>query len=264
MSTVLIGDDDESVCESLRRLFAANGIATDVARSGHESIVRARTPEVRLLVIDCRLPDMTGVEVVRALRADGVHLPFILITGYATIPLAVEAMQLGAVHVVEKPVRFAHLLTVVRRVVDSPHLLAPTNLRGASATERWARWVIAAVDSPRDLKTLGGWARLVGVGYSSLREGCYLVGVQPHDARDFARALRIAARVSSGYETLDELVDVSDRRSLNAFCDRASLVFGGSPPNDTLKTFWREQKLIPDDNRGFVAVRELFRQGDRG
>ena len=117
--------------------------------------------------------------------------------------------------------------------------------------------MLKAVDSPEDPKTLSAWARCAGVSYTTLREACYLLGIQPEDARDFARALRVVVAVSRTRGKLTTLLDTSDRRSLRAFCQRT----GVAPTSQvvTLDEFLRNQMLIPRDNEGLMALEQALK-----
>ena len=126
-----------------------------------------------------------------------------------------------------------------------------------SSSTRWAAYVMRAVESPEDFKTLSAWARRAGVSYTTLREGSYLLGIQPEDARDFARALRVVVGLSRG-SNLVALLDTSDRRSLRAFCLRAGLS-PATPQAMTVRAFLRGQTLIARENEGLKAVEQALK-----
>jgi hypothetical protein len=121
---------------------------------------------------------------------------------------------------------------------------------GASATQRFARFVLRGAMSAHDPKTLSQWAQHAGVSYTSLRELCYLISIPPRNARDFVRALRVVLCARSGLELI-ALLDVSDKRSLARFCARTALNLD-SPT--ALDEFFAQQKLIAIDH---PAIREL-------
>src|SRR5262249_12454453 len=82
--------------------------------------------------------------------------------------------------------------------------------------------------------------------------------IQPHDARDFTRALRVVLKLSVSGARLTTLLDVSDRRSVNWFCQRAGLAVDEPSHIISLETFLNHQTLIPPDNEGLVAVRQAL------
>jgi two-component system CheB/CheR fusion protein len=115
-STVFVVDDDAAVREATRDLLGENGYAVEVFADG-EAFLRADRPEGCLLV-DARMPGMSGLELIERLRANGVALPTIVITGSGDVPMAVEAMKAGAVDFVEKPIGHVELLASIERALD--------------------------------------------------------------------------------------------------------------------------------------------------
>src|SRR5690606_27782195 len=93
----------------------------------------------------------------------------------------------------------------------------------ASAADRWARFVLKVCESEGDLKTLKQWADFANVSYSSLRESCWLVGVRPRDARDFARVLRAVVKACERGCDPGVLLDVSDRRTLHLLLEKSGI-----------------------------------------
>ena len=186
----------------------------------------------------------------------------ILYTGFGSIRDAVLATKLGAEDYLEWPIEPDLILATVRNALkiastlQTPPLFAKTESPVSSST-RWAAYVLKAVESPEDFKTLSAWARQAGVSYTTLREGSYLLGIQPEDARDFARALRVVVGLSRGLNLM-ALLDTSDRRSLRAFCLRVGLS-PAKPQATTVRAFLRGQTLIAPENEGVKAVEQAFR-----
>jgi two-component system, LuxR family, response regulator FixJ len=111
---IYVIDDDEAVRESLQFLLKTAGMTVrsfDSARS-----FLAVLPDVRsgCIVTDVRMPDITGIDLLRRLKEQGVEVPVIVITGHGDIALAVEAMKIGAVDFLEKPFDDDRLLDAVR------------------------------------------------------------------------------------------------------------------------------------------------------
>jgi two-component system CheB/CheR fusion protein len=115
-STVFVVDDDAAVREATRDLLSENGYAVEVFADG-EAFLQADRPEGCLLV-DARMPGMSGLELIERLRANGVALPTIVITGSGDVPMAVEAMKAGAVDFIEKPIGHVELLASIERALD--------------------------------------------------------------------------------------------------------------------------------------------------
>ena len=99
----------------------------------------------------------------------------------------------------------------------------PSPARPGCAAERWALHVLKGCRSSGDVKTLTQWALSAGVSYTSLRESCRLVGIRPHDARDFTRVLRAVINSQGQQCDPEVLLDVSDSRTLATLFERAGL-----------------------------------------
>ena len=127
--TVHIVDDEEAVRKSLAFLLTMNGFAVRMHASATAFAEFAPSSRSAILVTDLRMPDMSGVDLIRRLAALPVRIPSILITGHGDVPMAVEAMKAGAVDFIEKPfedtviieaiVRAAAQLTGPRVAVDA-------------------------------------------------------------------------------------------------------------------------------------------------
>lgn len=273
---VLLVDDDIGTRETVDWALRAVGLQVATATSGAEGIAIASARAFQLMLIDLRLGDMLGTEVVRALRQNSALVPFVLISGFLTTTVAVEAMKLGAMDVIEKPVAVDCLLAIVRSAVGEPHnpstaepfrpsrMTVPAAVavtwdvtRPGSVAERWAMYVLKACGSDRDLKTLDDWATCVGVSYSSLRECCGLAGIRPHDARDFTRVLRVLINAHRDHSDPKLLLDVSDERTLETLLTRAGL--GDSEAiSISVQQFLESQRFIPLDNAGLRILRTLL------
>lgn len=96
-------DDDEDVRRALAFLLGTTGLAVRVYESASAFLEHAGTSLTGCVVTDVRMPGIDGLELLRRLNASGVALPVVIMTGHADVPLAVEAMKLGAVDFIEKP-----------------------------------------------------------------------------------------------------------------------------------------------------------------
>ncbi|MFT5032426.1 MAG: two-component system response regulator FixJ [Bermanella sp.] len=115
--TVFIVEDDEAVRDSLRLMLESLGHA--VASYGRaDEFLEAYDPELPgCIVLDIRMPGMNGMELQRKLNAMTSILPIIFVTGHGDVPMAVEAMQQGAVDFVQKPYREQKLLDKIQTAV---------------------------------------------------------------------------------------------------------------------------------------------------
>ena len=111
-------DDDEAVRQSLAFLLGAAGIEVRTYESAVAFLKAAPAAEVGCVVTDVRMPEVSGIELLRRLKELGLEVPVILITGHGDVPLAVEAMKIGAADFLEKPFDDEVLLTSVRSALD--------------------------------------------------------------------------------------------------------------------------------------------------
>lgn len=95
-------DDDAGLRDALAFLLEVNGVDARFYESG-DAFLAALPVEEGCLLTDVRMPGLTGLELVRELKARGIDLPVIVMTGHGDIPLAVEAMKAGVVDFIEKP-----------------------------------------------------------------------------------------------------------------------------------------------------------------
>jgi CheY-like chemotaxis protein len=202
--------------------LALQGAGHDIrtAASGAQGLERLASRPVDLAVIDLRLPDTAGADILHAVRSPGVGKPPIIVTGFVSLRDVVTAVRLGAIDLLEEPVSDGDLLRAVARALasgdDEP---AATDVRepaiapNAHAAARWARALVPVIDSPADPRTLEGWARCIAVSPSTLRKWCYAAGIGPRRALVFARLLRATTLAARGHYTLEALLDFVHRRT---------------------------------------------------
>src|SRR5512146_1499028 len=115
--TVFVVDDDESVRGSLRFLLRSAGLESRAFGSAAEFLAAYDPAQPGCLVLDVRMPGMSGLELQQELNLRGAIIPVIYITGHGDIPMAVEAMQHGAHDFLQKPFRDEDLIERVRRAL---------------------------------------------------------------------------------------------------------------------------------------------------
>jgi DNA-binding NtrC family response regulator len=116
---ILIVDDEEKLCEQLDKFFGLEGFQPLVAHDGQSALELIRATEVEMVLLDLRLPDMNGMEVLQVIKAEFPSTAVVIITAHGDVDTAVNAIQLRADHFVLKPVNLKTLLAVVQRVLDS-------------------------------------------------------------------------------------------------------------------------------------------------
>ena len=113
-SVVFVIDDDDAVRASLKSLFKSVGLHVELFGSADEFLESQRPDAPSCLVLDVRLPGISGLEFQTELAKGGTEMPIIFLTGHGDIPMGVQAMKAGAVEFLTKPCREQDLLNSVR------------------------------------------------------------------------------------------------------------------------------------------------------
>ncbi len=122
--TVLLVDDDDSNLESLERIFHREGCRVLVAGSGREALEICRHHRVHVVLTDLMMPQMSGLDLIKALATVAPDAEAVVMTAYGTIETAVEAMREGAYDFVEKPLKRVHIVKTMRKAAERHRLLA--------------------------------------------------------------------------------------------------------------------------------------------
>jgi FixJ family two-component response regulator len=115
---VFVVDDDSSVREALQSLMRSVGLEVETFSSAQEFLQAKRSDAPGCLVLDVRLPGLSGLDLQRELTAADVHIPIIFITGHGDIPMTVRAMKAGAVEFLTKPFRDQDLLDAISQAIE--------------------------------------------------------------------------------------------------------------------------------------------------
>jgi len=116
--TVLIVDDDAQMRESLRNLIRSVGLRVELFASAQE-FVQSELPDApSCLVLDVRMPGLSGLDLQKQASEAGLEIPIIFITGHGDIPMTVRAMKAGAVEFLSKPFRDQDLLDAIQQALD--------------------------------------------------------------------------------------------------------------------------------------------------
>jgi FixJ family two-component response regulator len=117
-SIVFIVDDDESFREALRRLLRSVGLQAEMFGSALD-LLQSKLPDIAsCLVLDVRLPGLSGLDFQAELAKQNINIPIIFITGHGDIPMTVKAMKAGAIEFLTKPLREQDLLDAVRVALE--------------------------------------------------------------------------------------------------------------------------------------------------
>ena len=115
---ILVIDDDESVRTTAAAILEVEGYEVDTAENGKEAIENSNTDLYRVALIDFRLPDMDGTELLTALRETTPKMAKIMVTGYPTVQNAIECVNKHADAYFVKPVDYEKLLNTIRELIQ--------------------------------------------------------------------------------------------------------------------------------------------------
>jgi DNA-binding NtrC family response regulator len=115
---ILLVDDEINICKSCQRVFDREGYVTEFALSGKEALEKAFRESFDLIITDLKMPDINGIEVIKEIKQKQPEVPIIMITGYPSVPTAVEAIKLGADDYIPKPLKPDEILRAVDRAIE--------------------------------------------------------------------------------------------------------------------------------------------------
>jgi len=115
---VFVIDDDESIREALKSLIRSVGLKIETFAAAHE-FLQTRRPDVpACLILDVRMPGLSGLDLQRELTEAKINIPIIFITGHGDIPMSVRAMKAGAVEFLTKPFQDQDLLDAIQQALE--------------------------------------------------------------------------------------------------------------------------------------------------
>lgn len=120
--TVFVVDDDDMVRSAIQGMLKSVGLRSEVFGTPHEFLRCKRVDGPSCLVLDVRLPGVSGLDFQRELAEAGVRIPIIFITGHGDIPMTVKAMKSGAVEFLTKPFRDQDLLDAIHQALERDRL----------------------------------------------------------------------------------------------------------------------------------------------
>jgi FixJ family two-component response regulator len=136
-ATVFIIDDDADVREAIRGLLKSVGLRSDSFGTAQEFLTSGRADGPSCLVLDVKLPGLSGLDFQRQLADAGVRIPIIFITGHGDIPMTVRAMKSGAIEFLTKPFRDQDLLDAIYQALDRDRLTRRRASELAQLSERY-------------------------------------------------------------------------------------------------------------------------------
>jgi CheY-like chemotaxis protein len=261
MSQVLLVDDDLETLITLEKILRSTGHSVVVASSGAQcmQIIAQQKPDV--VIVDYRLPDISGIDILCSIRRGSRLMPMVIVTGFVGVGEAVAAMRLGAADFIEKPISEDNLRHAIARALaaaDGSNRPEGSSDIGADQTAhaaaRWARAVAPIVDSPKDIRTIPDWGRWIAASAGALRNWCRTAGITPRRSLIFARVLRAVCLDKGGPCKPANMLDVVDLRTLDSLLRFAGFAGKDDFPRD-VQDFLDRQVLVHDQD----AVSELIR-----
>jgi FixJ family two-component response regulator len=134
---VFVIDDDESIREALKSLIRSVGLTVETFASAQEFLQSNRPDVPACLILDVRMPGLSGLDLQRELTEAHIHIPIIFITGHGDIPMSVRAMKAGAVEFLTKPFRDQDLLDAIQQALDRDRLMRSQTADSAELLNRY-------------------------------------------------------------------------------------------------------------------------------
>ncbi len=173
MTKVLIIDDEKSIRESLSSILKDEGFDVRVAREGKEGLAIFQAEKPKIVLLDVWMPEMDGLEVLSQVRQIDPEAVVVVISGHGTISTAVEAVKMGAIDFLEKPLSIDKVLDVISR-----GLAGKVNGKERNGDE--VRIEMATGLTGREQKTIGKSVVAYGVGnHSGVNTGMILLPMPP-------------------------------------------------------------------------------------
>src|SRR3972149_12260473 len=136
---VLIVDDDEAILWVLRRMFEDKKIAISEARNGKTALDMLKTQEFSIAIMDIRMPEKDGLDVLQEVREIGLQIPIIIMTAQGTMKNAIEAMKRGAFDYITKPFDIGEIELIVDKAIEHKNLKEEVSSLKDRLKERWAK-----------------------------------------------------------------------------------------------------------------------------
>jgi two-component system, NtrC family, nitrogen regulation response regulator NtrX len=162
--SVLVVDDEAAIRDSLRMILEYEGYRVDEASGGSQALAKVAERPPDAVLLDIKMPEMDGLDVLKAFRERGYDMPVLMISGHGDVQTAVEATRRGAYDFFEKPLQRERILVALRNAVDSFRLLTentvlrqePDQLIGsASAMRRLRETIEKAAPTPATVLITG-------------------------------------------------------------------------------------------------------------
>lgn len=136
--TAYVVDDDEAIRTLWRWLLESNGIAVQTFATAAEFIAAYKEGGLACLVLDVRLPGMSGLELQEYLKRVGIEIPIVFVSGHGDVPTAVSAIKGGAVDFIQKPFSYREVVAIIKRAFERDAQNREKRARRSQVAERLA------------------------------------------------------------------------------------------------------------------------------
>ncbi len=194
MKRILIVEDEARLAQKIARVLREQGYAAEAVYDGRSGFARASAEPFDLVIVDWMLPDRSGIQIVRGLRAAEIGVPVLMLTARGQVEDRVEGLDAGADDYLPKPFAFAELLARVRALTRRPHKDVPESvLRVGDLTLDPVRHVVRRGDERIDL---------------TAREFALLFMLLQRPGQVFTRSVLLDAVWGGSRETYANVVDL--------------------------------------------------------
>ncbi|MHC4758553.1 MAG: response regulator transcription factor [Planctomycetota bacterium] len=199
-AVVYVVDDEKQIRDSLTMLLKTMGLEVESYSNAHDFLENYNPEQHGCLVLDVRMPGMSGLELQAQLGSERINIPIIIITGHGDIPMAVEAINMGALDFIEKPFRDQDLLDDIQKAIK----LDLENKKKLKEQKKWKEAFSNLTSREREIVrelVLGKTNKLIA----------YELGISPKTV-DFHRA-NIMDKL--GFESVVELIRVIQKLQMD-------------------------------------------------
>jgi len=136
-TTVFVVDDDQSIREALGSLIRSAGLAVETFASAQDFLDRSLADTPSCLILDVKLPGLSGLDLQQHMAKAGIDIPIVFITGHGNIPMSVRAIKAGAVEFLTKPFRDEDLLNAIKEAIGRNDAARQQRAANAELRERY-------------------------------------------------------------------------------------------------------------------------------